>query len=329
MVNLFAIKDLYFLVVIALVAAMGYLPSRKLKQIVVECLVLAAYFLSRKKRGMMEKNLDKAFREELNDDQKRVILKGAFGEFWQDTLRWMPSSADTIAMRGVSLCNVEVLQQALGKGNGVILWESNGFGKRTLMKQVLHKNGIAVHQVHGMDNMAGFFIQDDSTSWVRRNWIEPFFNAREMKIVADVINLPRSSSLRFTKQLLDLLKRNAIVCISGDGKAGHKFVAADFLHHKEFFSTGMVSLAKLSGATILPIFCFQEKGGSIRLVFEPPVHIETGAEREQGLRDSILQFVELLEGYVRQYPEQYRNWHLLGELEPGPHRSHYKKQPES
>jgi len=192
----------------------------------------------------------------------------------------------------------------------------------------LHENGIALHQVHGMDDMAGFFIQDDSTSWVRRNWIKPFFNACEMKVVADVINLPSSSSRRFTKHLLELLKQNAIVCISGDGKIGHKFVDVDFLHHKEFFSTGMVSLAKLSGATILPIVCFHEKGGSIRLVFERPVHIDTGAEREQGLRASVLQFVELLEGYVRQYPEQYRNWHLLGELEPGPHRSHYKKQPE-
>ena len=77
------------------------------------------------------------------------------------------------------------------------------------------------------------------------------------------------------------------------------------------FSTGMVSLAKISGASILPIICISEGYGEKRLIIEHPISIDKNADRERGLEDSVYQYVTLLESYIRRYPEQYKNWHLL------------------
>jgi len=104
------------------------------------------------------------------------------------------------------------------------------------------------------------------------------------------------------------LKQNAILCIPGDGRSGKKLLPMRFLGHTKLFSTGMVSLVKFSGASILPIFCIQEKNGKTSLIIEPPILIETEVGRDQVLEKGVLQYVRLLESYIRKYPEQYRNW---------------------
>jgi lauroyl/myristoyl acyltransferase len=63
----------------------------------------------------------------------------------------------------------------------------------------------------------------------------------------------------------------------------------------------MVSLAKISGATILPMFCLLQPDGSTTIVFEEPIPVDAG----------VAQYADMLEIYIRRYPEQYRNWHLL------------------
>ena len=71
----------------------------------------------------------------------------------------------------------------------------------------------------------------------------------------------------------------------------------------------MVSLAKRSGATLLPMICITGENGGPRLVIERPIDIR--GDREQGFENSVLQYVRLLESYIRRYPENYKKWHLL------------------
>jgi lauroyl/myristoyl acyltransferase len=73
----------------------------------------------------------------------------------------------------------------------------------------------------------------------------------------------------------------------------------------------MVSLARLSGAPILPIFCIQNGKGNTCLVIEPPIKTEGTEDRDQGLKNSVAQYAGLLESYIRKYPEKYRSWHHL------------------
>lgn len=111
--------------------------------------------------------------------------------------------------------------------------------------------------------------------------------------------------------MLDQLKNNGILCLSADGTRGHKFIPASLLGQTVSFPTGAVSLAKISGASMLPLFCFADAEGTTRLDILPPVQIRCDGEREQGLEKSVLEFTSLLESYLKNYPEQYRNWHYF------------------
>ena len=257
----------------------------------------AAWRLSRHRRRSRERGLAQTVN--LTEAEVQQVVKECFYEFWRGVFSLSP------ARRAVELRGLEHVRKALERGKGIILWESNSFGKRLLAKHILHDNGVSVSQVHGQDHLEGF---RNSKSWIATRVIRPFFENRERPLVKEIIYLA-NSEFPFSRTFLERLKQNAIICIAGDGKQGHKLIPAPFLGRNEFFSTGMVSLARLSGATLLPLFCMQETGEKTSLIIEGPIHIDPNIDRERCLEKSISQYASLLESYILRYPEQYVNWH--------------------
>lgn len=133
----------------------------------------------------------------------------------------------------------------------------------------------------------------------------------ERAFIAGMIYLPKSDSLAFTRTFRERLKENAIVCAAGDAKVGKKFIPVQFLWLTDYFPTGLVSLAKLSGAAMLPLFCVQDAGDRTSIIIESPIYIDHDDDRERCLEKAVTQYVRLLESYIEKYPEQYRNWHGL------------------
>jgi len=319
------LKDLYFISVIALIKAVNLLPSHEQKEFVARGIAFSAYHLSRGKRRSVEKNLSKVFGEKFSEHEKQNIIRGVFHEFWKDTLFFSLSEEEKTALKKAEIQGLDHLQDALKRGRGAILWESGSFGRRNLPKQILHANGFSVHQVHTEQHIGGFLVKGfRSTSrpqiWIRNNIIKPFFEGCEKQFVAEIIYLPFDpNSLAFTRRLLEVLKKNAVICIRADIGHGQKLIPLELLGHTRLFATGMVSLARMSGASILPMFCIQERSGKTTLALERPISIENGIDRENGLRNSVAEYVDLLESYIRRYPEMYRGWHYLDYYEVNRH----------
>lgn len=305
------ITDFYFLTVIVLIKSVRLFPWVQLKSFMVRCIVFTAYRVLRDKRQLSEKHLSEVFDEKFSKDQMKRIIKRSFYEFWYDTFSFLPSSLKKVELRKTHLHGVEHLQMALKNGKGVIVWESSTFGRRILAKQILHENGFAVHQVHAENHLLGGFTAGGGyATWMRNHQIKPFFEKCENQFVSEIIYLPNSESLVFTRILLGRLKQNGILCIAGGGRFGQKLIPIRFLGRTDILSTGIVSLAKISGAPILPMFCIQEENGKTTLIIEPPLLTQSDVDRERGLERIVAQYVSLLESYIRRYPEQYQNWHF-------------------
>jgi len=288
------------------------LSTIHLKVFVVKIIVFIAYWFLKNKRELSEKNLSEIFGEEINKKQIKNILKGSYYEFWDDTFCLLPSIKDQRALKRTNVIGIKHLQDAHKEGRGVILLESNDFGRRISGKQILHGMGFQLNQVHAEDHLlSGFTGGGNSDSWVRRHIVRPFFENGEKRFIQEIIYFPKkSNSLVFARTLLDRLKRNGIICMAGGGLSGQKFIPIKFLSHSGIFATGIVSLAKMSSAPILPIFCIHGKDGKTNLIIERPILISPDAGRENNLGNIILQYLNLLESYVKKYPEQYRNWHF-------------------
>ena len=250
-----------------------------------------AYRFSRRRRREIQARLPAQFVRE----QREQIVRGTFHGFWNDvfTLASVDQSRTCADVSGL-----EHLTNALARGRGAILLENSLFGQRNFAKQVLHARGVAIHQTHALDHMGGFWTHGETE--VRARIVRPWLDRLERQFVAEIIYLPRDESLAFTRRLMLVLQANQVLCVSGEGQLGQKHVVLSFLGRERAFATGMISLAKLTGAPILPLSCWSDETGKTRLVIEPPLDLNTGMKA----------YATLLETYVKRYPEHYRGWDL-------------------
>lgn len=300
-------QDIYLLALIALFAFIGAIPSRRVQYFLSDLVGSLAYYWSPDKRRRSEERVRQVFSSSRSRAQLRQIVLGGFREFWRDQTTLWSSPPARNSPEPVELEGFEYLQTALKAGQGVILLESSLFGGRNLAKQTLHKQEVRIHQVYGHRHLAGFMV--DEITWFQEKLIRPAIERREKKFVAEIIRLPAAESIAYTRRLLALLDENSVICIPADGAVGHKVVPQQFLGETDFFPTGVWSLGRVSGAALLPLFCVRSPSGEPRLIFERPLVFSSTLGREQALEKIMCEYFQLLEFYIRKYPEQYRGWH--------------------
>jgi KDO2-lipid IV(A) lauroyltransferase len=296
--------DVYYLTVIALIRLTAWSRSPRLSDALANTVARIAWMLPTAKRRHLISRIA-ACLDQSTAIERREIGQRTYRAFWQDafalaaTIR--PADARRIRVHGL-----ERLHQALAKGHGALLLESSFLGCRQLAKIVLHAQGTDIVQVHASDHLAGFWSPRDTR--VRRDVIRPFFEACERRFVQEIVHVGRvDPSLAFTRRLMRVLQDNRVLCLSGEGRIGQKTVLLPFLGEKRHFVTGAMSLAKHSGAPLLPLFCWRDADGQVTLVIDAPIDVERGAlDAEAG----AAAYVRLLESYVRRYPSEYYGWHV-------------------
>jgi lauroyl/myristoyl acyltransferase len=305
--RLISCQDLHLLLAFGLIRLTSWCGP--LRRLTIGAAASAAYRLSRAKRRLTEKRLARALPDPCSAADRGRIVRSAFRAFWCDAFAISPSAMERAAVAQARIAGEEHLRRALEQGKGVILWESSAFGCRHLAKQVLHRRGLVLHQVHAHTHLGGFGGATRPPTWVRQRIIEVSFRRLESRFVDEIILLPQSDSLAFTRQLQHLLQQNQIICIAADGTTGQGHMDAPFLGGSFRFSTGMVSLARLTGAALLPIFCNKEPPGRLILTVEPALPMASAGGRDESTRNAIRLYASLMESYVRKHPGQYRSWH--------------------
>ena len=306
------LHDIYGLAVVIVVEVIGRLPHPRFRRRIIDLLARLAYVVSRRKRRRIERNLELAFGVSLDATEKRRLAIACFREFWQEMVQWVPTSAPDTPVDRVSVAGQSHLEDALAKGKGVILWESNGFGPRVLAKRVLHARGNPVIQMHGAAHLGVMMTDKGVGTWLRTKVLRPLFERRERAFVSDILIIPQVSSLSTSRVYIDRLRHNEILCVAGDGTIAHRLHALNYLGGTTLFAPGMVKLAKLSGATILPMFCIPTGEGGAVLEINRPIVTQSSGKRDEIVEHSLCQFTDALEKHIRRRPECFRNWHLVG-----------------
>ena len=114
-------------------------------------------------------------------------------------------------------------------------------------------------------------------------------------------------------QILRLLKRGEIVGILLDqNMAWQEGVFVDFFGEKACTNTGMALLALRTEAPVLPVFNIRQKDGRYRAVIEPEVPLVRTGDKERDLTENTQQFTQIIEKYIRDYPDhwlwQHQRW---------------------
>jgi lauroyl/myristoyl acyltransferase len=78
----------------------------------------------------------------------------------------------------------------------------------------------------------------------------------------------------------------------------------EFFGRPALLPSAHVALALRTGAALLPAFAWREKGLLVARIEKPLELVATG-DREADLREGVGRFAAVLEGYVREHPEQW------------------------
>lgn len=101
--------------------------------------------------------------------------------------------------------------------------------------------------------------------------------------------------------LIECLRRGEVVMLPCDRIIGGQGVKMPFFGKETSMPALAVTLARRTGAAIVPAFCLRE-AKRYRAHFEPAIQLES---RRNGVEADLGKLIAVLEDYIRRYPEQW------------------------
>jgi KDO2-lipid IV(A) lauroyltransferase len=108
------------------------------------------------------------------------------------------------------------------------------------------------------------------------------------------------------RRVLEALKRNEIVFILGDNLKKGK-VETFFFGQRVPSPRGPVSLARRSGAPLVPMYLIRNYHGGLQLIIEPELLLIGNGNVYEDILSHTRQVVRHLESLIGRYPDQW-NW---------------------
>ena len=116
-------------------------------------------------------------------------------------------------------------------------------------------------------------------------------------------------------KMLRILKNNELLGIVADQDiASIEGVFIDFFGKKAYTPSGPVKLALASGAPIIPIFITRQKTGH-KIYVETPIYVDN-IQREDWVTYYTQKWSDVVESYIRKYPEQWMWIHKRWKTRP-------------
>jgi lauroyl/myristoyl acyltransferase len=188
----------------------------------------------------------------------------------------------------------EHLDEAIARENGVVLL-ANHFGSHLLTSHWLFRQGYPLRWFSEKPRTISKFMARNFETDGPLGQARMFISRRSTPADA------ASSILRASRAL----RAGMIVKVACDVRwCGSHTSDANFLGHSVSFSKTWVSLAAMSGAAIVPVFCHMEEDGIYRLEFLPSYHVPKDAPSNGQDAWWVQNALNLVEERVRHYPEQ-------------------------
>jgi lauroyl/myristoyl acyltransferase len=210
-------------------------------------------------------------------------------------------------VRRISVEGLENLTAALEQRKGAVLLDCP-LGYTLIGKAALASLGFTICQIHDERHWG-------SPSWIGRHVVRPMRRARERSVFSKLVDI-EEGSLGYLKTVVSWLSMNRLVCVSAFGTNGMRFVRVPFLGESRRFPTGPVNLGLVTGAAVLAIFCVRDVAGRLHLIISPRLTLGRFVSKESAVSSMVEEYADLVERYVRMYPEQWHRWHQTGS-DPG------------
>lgn len=221
----------------------------------------------------------------------------AYGRYWAETFWYRPGRYESIR-RHVRLDGIEHLHAAMEGGHGAIValphvgnWEMAATAATTVDVKV-----TAVAEALGNERV---------TQW--------FLDVRESLGIDVVLTNQPTGVMR---ALLEAVRTGNVVALLSDRDLSGRGIEVEFFGERTTLPAGPAALAVRTGAAIVPVASFFERGRGHHIVLEPALEVPADGTTEARVAVTTQRLADALERLVRLHPEQ---WHLVQPNWPSDH----------
>ncbi len=239
-----------------------------------------------------EQNVRRVF-PELDDVEVEALLDRIWGNLGQGAAEFSHLDRFTVNEPGsrVELVGAEHLVTMQESSKAGIVFSAH-MGNWELGARVVGQTGLPLGQIYrGADN-----------SFIDRL----FKNARSSENTT-LIPKGREGAAKMLRLMRDGLHFGAMM----DQKL-NEGVAIPFFGHDAMTATAPVEIALRTGGSIVPVRCIRYPGSRFRIEISPPLEIERTDNRKADAIKVLGQINGIIEGWIREYPEQWfwlhRRW---------------------
>jgi Kdo2-lipid IVA lauroyltransferase/acyltransferase len=284
------------------IKVLGILP-RPLARAFAIALAQIVYLLHGRLRRVGMRNLELAFPEKSVAERTR-ILRGEFSSLGRQLAEvcHFPDYTLENVDKVVLYDGFENYERAKARGKGVLLFAGH-FGGWELSSFVLSMHGRWMHVImRGMDNQY-------------LNRLVLHYRTMHGNKAVDKDD--------FVRGLLLAMKAGEVVGMLMDtNMTPPQGIFVDFFGIPACTASGLARIALRTDAAVVPTFTiWDEPLGRYRLRFDPALELIRTGDLESDIRANTQAFNNVIEAYVRKYPEQWlwvhRRWKTRPEGEPG------------
>ena len=212
----------------------------------------------------------------------------SYGRYWAETFWLRPRRHQGIGER-VERIGFHHIDVAVAHGKGIVFalphlgsWETAGL--------VADQIGIRV-----------LAVAEDLSNERITNWFIKIRNALGIDIVLTTDPQRRSKLIR-------RLKAGGSIALLADRDVTGTGLGVEFFGEKTSMPSGPVGLAALTGAALIPVGTYFQKGAGHRIVVHPPIQMPETQNRDRRINEGATLLAAKLEEIIREDPPQ---WHLF------------------
>ena len=260
------------------------------------------YHLHGRRRALAVENLRAAFPSQ-SDVECTRILRATFGHFGRHVVELLSfdamSANEMVAL--VEIEGVEHVDQALARGKGVMFYTGHfGYWELQVMVHALRFKPI-VMVARTLDNPL----------------LERLIERMRTRVGTRVI--PRRGAIRGL--LRALMDRESVGMMIDQHIQDRSAVTVDFFNRSASTTSAIAALALRTGAPIVPVFGLPTADGRYRMIYEAPVE-PPAADDPDAVRTYTQRCTDVLEMYVRRYPDLWFWMHRRWRTPPITHDAH-------
>ncbi len=251
------------------------------------------YFLfSDKRRTSTIKQLTNVYREKKSEEEITKLAKRVFHEIAEnlvDTAIRLFKHPDLNKglLQDISVEGAHHLDEALKNQKGVICIGTH-FGNFLFLGRRLSLMGYHCNIV----------IKDTNNAV----WAEIWHICMRKAGIQWIPALPR---IKAVSDSLKWLKKGGILFLFADQKKRDGGVSVEFFNHQTDTVEGPALLHLRTGAEILCAFMIKLGRKKHKIIVTPPITVKKSGNREKDVYQITQAFTEIIEAFVRQYPEQW------------------------